>query len=73
MTKQTKTFASRCKACNRTLDTFTHSKTLPDGSVDDLCTSCKDAIYASFGVRFTDYFHEHVVEDVTLPDDEDIY
>jgi len=54
MTKN-KNYASRCKACNTPLESFSKSKSLEDGTFDDLCSTCKDAIKSSYGFRFNDY------------------
>jgi len=56
-------YASRCKACDSPLDSFHYSKLLPDGSVDDLCYYCKEAIFTSQAVRYRDYILEHIEDD----------
>lgn len=62
-------FATRCKACDSILVSFDFSKPLPDGSVDDLCFQCKEAIYSSHAVRYRDYILEHIEDDSSTPED----
>lgn len=50
-----KNYASRCKACDTPLESFSKSKALEDGSFDDLCSLCKESIRSSNGFRFTEY------------------
>lgn len=59
-TKSKKGFASRCKACDRVLETFTRSRTLPDGSFDDLCTHCKEWTKNAYSINYRDHTLEHV-------------
>lgn len=61
MTTQSKGgFASRCKACDSIIYTFQHTKPLPDGSFDDLCSNCKSSTYDSDGIKYRDFTHEHI-------------
>lgn len=50
--------ALRCVACDAPLQHFSHSKTLPDGSQDDMCSRCKAEIERSESVRYKDYVWE---------------
>lgn len=58
-------FAFHCSACGASLNNFEHSKKLPNGDEDDMCSYCTDAIHSSNYAPYKDHAHLGVTEGIT--------